>query len=58
MFRKGPLWHRAQEPPMAPATVGIKMTTGSELPVLGFGTWQDVESQSDAVYEALKAGYR
>ena len=43
---------------MAPATEGIKMATGAEMPVLGFGTWQDKDSQSDAVYEALKAGYR
>lgn len=35
-----------------------KLNTGAEIPALGFGTWQDKDAQSDAVYEALKAGYR
>ena len=25
---------------------------------IGFGTWQDKDAQEDAVYEAIKAGYR
>ncbi|KAF7513298.1 hypothetical protein GJ744_009719 [Endocarpon pusillum] len=36
----------------------FKLNTGAEIPAIGFGTWQDKESQEDAVYEALKAGYR
>jgi len=28
------------------------------MPGMGFGTWQDADSQYDAVMEALKAGYR
>lgn len=43
---------------MALATAGLKLSNGTEMPVLGFGTWQDADEQSDAVYEALKAGYR
>lgn len=35
-----------------------KLNTGAEIPLVGFGTWQDKDSQADAVYEALKAGYR
>ncbi|KAL2430595.1 putative oxidoreductase C26F1.07 [Exophiala dermatitidis] len=34
------------------------LNTGAEIPAIGFGTWQDKEAQEDAVYEALKAGYR
>jgi alcohol dehydrogenase (NADP+) len=35
-----------------------KLNTGAEIPALGFGTWQDKESQEAAVQEAIKAGYR
>lgn len=35
-----------------------KLNTGAEIPALGFGTWQDPESQEQAVKEAIKAGYR
>lgn len=35
-----------------------KLNTGAEIPLIGFGTWQDVGSQEDAVKEAIKAGYR
>jgi alcohol dehydrogenase (NADP+) len=35
-----------------------KLNTGDEIPALGFGTWQSVDEQQSAVYEALKAGYR
>ncbi len=33
-----------------------KLNTGVEIPAVGFGTWQDVDDQEDAVLEALKAG--
>ena len=36
----------------------FKLNTGATIPALGFGTWQDADAQEDAVYEALKAGYR
>lgn len=36
----------------------LKLNTGAEIPAVGFGTWQDKDAQEDAVYEALKAGYR
>ncbi|OKL58758.1 hypothetical protein UA08_05488 [Talaromyces atroroseus] len=36
----------------------FKLNTGTEIPALGFGTWQDPEAQVDAVKEAIKAGYR
>ncbi|KIW13013.1 hypothetical protein PV08_08200 [Exophiala spinifera] len=36
----------------------FQLNTGDEIPAIGFGTWQDKEAQEDAVYEALKAGYR
>ena len=36
----------------------LTLNTGAKIPAIGFGTWQDKDSQSDAVYEALKAGYR
>jgi len=35
-----------------------KLNTGSTIPALGFGTWQDKDAQEKAVEEALKAGYR
>ncbi len=43
---------------MAYANTKFKLNTGAEIPALGFGTWQDKDAQEDAVYEALKAGYR
>lgn len=36
----------------------FKLNTGAEIPAIGFGTWQDAESQENAVAEAIKAGYR
>ena len=36
----------------------LKLNSGHEIPAVGFGTWQDKDSQEDAVFEALKAGYR
>ncbi|KAI7778813.1 aldehyde reductase [Diaporthe eres] len=35
----------------------FKLNTGAVIPALGLGTWQDADSQEDAVYHALKAGY-
>jgi alcohol dehydrogenase (NADP+) len=35
-----------------------KLNTGTEIPALGFGTWQDRDAQEPAVLAALKAGYR
>ncbi|KAK6592954.1 aldehyde reductase [Botrytis cinerea] len=35
-----------------------KLNTGATIPAIGFGTWQDKDSQENAVTEALKAGYR
>jgi alcohol dehydrogenase (NADP+) len=43
---------------MAYANTKFKLNTGAEIPAVGFGTWQDKDSQEAAVYEALKAGYR
>jgi alcohol dehydrogenase (NADP+) len=43
---------------MAYANTKFKLNTGAEIPAIGFGTWQDKDAQKDAVYEALKAGYR
>ena len=39
-------------------TTMLKLNTGAEIPAIGFGTWQDKETQEDAVLEAIKAGYR
>lgn len=36
----------------------LTLNNGVKVPALGFGTWQDKEAQEDAVYEAIKAGYR
>ncbi|EXJ86187.1 alcohol dehydrogenase (NADP+) [Capronia coronata CBS 617.96] len=36
----------------------FQLNTGAEIPAIGFGTWQDKEAQEDAVFEALKVGYR
>lgn len=36
----------------------FKLNTGAEIPAIGFGTWQDVDAQEQAVLAALKAGYR
>jgi alcohol dehydrogenase (NADP+) len=34
------------------------LNTGTRIPALGFGTWQDEDAQKDAVLAALKTGYR
>ncbi|OJD37680.1 aldehyde reductase [Diplodia corticola] len=39
-------------------TTTFKLNTGAEIPAVGFGTWQDADSQEAAVLEALKAGYK
>lgn len=36
----------------------LTLNNGVKVPALGFGTWQDKDAQEDAVYEAIKAGYR
>jgi alcohol dehydrogenase (NADP+) len=36
----------------------FKLNTGHDIPVLGFGTWQDPGVQESAVLEAIKIGYR
>ena len=36
----------------------LKLNTGSSIPALGFGTWQDADEQAAAVETALKVGYR
>lgn len=43
---------------MTTANTRFKLNTGAEIPAVGFGTWQDKDSQEAAVAEALKAGYR
>ena len=43
---------------MATSQTILKLNTGQAFPAVGFGTWQDKESQESAVLEALKAGYR
>jgi hypothetical protein len=48
-----------EEPLSLDSTVPISGPKGSyEMPVLGFGTWQLEEKTEDAVFWALKAGYR
>ncbi|OGM51272.1 aldehyde reductase 1 [Aspergillus bombycis] len=37
----------------------VTLNSGAEIPTLGFGTWQSAPGQvGEAVYQALKAGYR
>lgn len=36
----------------------LKLNTGQDIPAIGFGTWQDKDAQEEAVYEALRAGFR
>ncbi|KAA8652159.1 hypothetical protein EYZ11_000469 [Aspergillus tanneri] len=36
----------------------FKLNTGTKIPAVGFGTWQDVGQQEQAVAEAIKQGYR
>ncbi|BCS20455.1 putative aldehyde reductase (AKR1) [Aspergillus puulaauensis] len=37
----------------------VTLNTGAQIPQLGFGTWQSAPGQvGEAVYQALKAGYR
>lgn len=36
----------------------FKLNTGSRIPAIGFGTWQDKDAQEPAVTMALKSGYR
>jgi len=45
-----------------PLPTTFKLSSGHEMPVIGFGTWDAVESQRPALLEAtiaaLKCGYR
>jgi alcohol dehydrogenase (NADP+) len=43
---------------MSTQSTKFKLNTGAEIPAIGFGTWQDKDSQYDATLTALKAGYR
>ena len=43
---------------MSTQSTKFKLNTGAEIPAVGFGTWQDKDSQYDATLSALKAGYR
>ncbi|EIM90686.1 Aldo/keto reductase [Stereum hirsutum FP-91666 SS1] len=43
---------------MATQHTTYKLNTGATIPAVGFGTWQDVDAQEQAVLAALKAGYR
>lgn len=43
---------------MASQATKFKLNTGAEIPAIGFGTWQDKDSQEDAVLAAIQAGYR
>lgn len=37
----------------------VTLNTGAKIPQLGFGTWQSAPGEvGEAVYQALKAGYR
>jgi len=40
------------------STTQLKLNTGASIPALGFGTWQDKDAQEEAVYLAIKNGYR
>lgn len=34
------------------------MNNGAKIPAIGLGTWLDEDAQENAVYHALKLGYR
>ncbi|KAI5296758.1 hypothetical protein KEM55_005646 [Ascosphaera atra] len=36
----------------------FKLNTGATIPAIGLGTWQDAKAMEDAVYNAIKHGYR
>lgn len=36
----------------------FKLSTGAQIPAIGFGTWQDESTQEAAVREAISTGYR
>lgn len=37
----------------------VKLSTGAELPVVGFGTWRSAPKDTEnSVYTALQSGYR
>ena len=41
------------------STKDLKTSSGAPIPMIGIGTWQsDPEKVTDAVYSAIKAGYR
>ncbi|KAL2112301.1 hypothetical protein VUR80DRAFT_7988 [Thermomyces stellatus] len=40
------------------AETTFTLNTGAKIPAVGFGTWQDVDAQENAVTTALNAGYR
>lgn len=36
----------------------VKLSSGREMPLVGFGLWKVTEGTADTVYNAIKAGYR
>ena len=44
---------------MAAPTPKVKLNSGHEMPLVGYGLWKvDVDIAAEAVYNAIKAGYR
>jgi D-xylose reductase len=40
------------------ASPTVKLNSGYEMPLVGFGLWKVENNTADTVYNAIKAGYR
>ncbi|KXS96515.1 hypothetical protein AC578_5824 [Pseudocercospora eumusae] len=47
-----------RQPIRMASTTQFRLNTGATIPAVGFGTWQDKDAQQEAVYLAIKNGYR
>ena len=36
----------------------VKLNSGHDMPLVGFGLWKVEKNTADTVYNAIKAGYR
>jgi diketogulonate reductase-like aldo/keto reductase len=53
-----PVYEPVYEPRVSRSSTTVRLLTGTEMPALGFGTWELKHQTVETVYQALAAGYR
>jgi 2,5-diketo-D-gluconate reductase A len=53
-----PVYEPVYEPRVSRSSATVRLLTGTEMPALGFGTWELKHQTVETVYQALAAGYR